>query len=1374
MALVPFASVQPAVAAIAETPGAASGEAVRAAALEAAPAGPAFAMPALGAGQALSTEQAAALVDGLIQFAAAHAGDEAALRAASEEMGFIEAEAGERMPAELASRLRTARVQADAALFAFKQGRGERVDAAARRALRTLGQQGEDAGRLAAAFPEASAEARRRGDAVQMALSKAWKEGAAASQAPPAADAPAMLPPASSPLKVSAFRRLLASHALMVFADNLFKSFLSLALLDLGGSKILIGLVGLTMLAPWVPLGPYVGSLVDRVSKSKVIKTINFLAIPVLAGTAVVLAVTPLAAALPVVYAAVALMGVHSVVHGTTRDSIVKEYVPSSLISNATGMISMVGSFVILAAFPAGGALLTFFPPFVALGAVAALAAAGFLVSLTLPRTEPAGGQPVSFAQSIFQLGKTVSELKRNSPDVLRVLLGVGYFAFLASLALTAVPNFGREVLPQLSALGLSLLQATAGVGIAVGAVSAGSLSNGRTVLGYITLGATGLTASAALLALGVSSVAGVTLALALMGFSAGFFSVPLTSYIVARSGGSETGKNLGLSGAIYGLAGAAGSGVFALIGIAGLPALTSFGILAFTTGLVAAYLLWKFPADAARGAAVLVTKLIYRVKVHGIEHVPAFGAAVAAGNHVTWMDAVWVNSVLPRNVRFLMNAALFKMLGGFVGRLARLVKIIPLSKETAVASLAQAQEEMKQGRMTGIFPEGQLTRLNMMLGFKQRGIETLNRDYPTQPFYIDGAWGSIFSFSGGRFFTKWIKSLPYRLSVWFGPQLPPGASAQDVRYAVMDLGEQAMRERLKAKPTLARAFLHQAKARWSRMALADKLDLPGGKVLATTLTYGRALVATIMLAQSLQPRLTEAKNVAVMIPPAVATGLANLALTSQGRVPVNLDFVADNKNADKLQASIASLRARLKKGEMDRIITTRTVIKKFYVVKEGKAPEGDEALKAILTGDPTQVVFIEDVLGEVKAQKLRGLRTLLAAYMLPTSIVEKLYFSKASTDLNDTATILFTTGSTGDPKGVELSHLNLSANVEAVSDVYDILPTDRVMNALPLFHAFGLMSGFWMPMLMGVGSVMNANPKEYTKIGDLIQEFKTTIFPTVPSWLADYIKNVPAEKLKTLRYTIGGGAKLWPEMAHAWQKHAGSPALEGYGATELAPVAALNVPDVAYGQIFQAGHKDGSVGRLLPGLTGRLVDPDNPDPTKPVAPGQPGVLLIKGPNVMKGYYKDEERTAEVLSKDGWYNTGDIFTMDPEGFLFFVERNDGVAKIKGEKAPRAVVEKALNDAVGIKDEDGVRKFIVVNVKDAKDGEKFIVLYKDVSQTPEQLRQAMSAAKVRDLFIPAANNFFQVEELPVIGALQKPNYKAARVIALERLKAEGRE
>ncbi|MBI3987155.1 MAG: AMP-binding protein, partial [Lentisphaerae bacterium] len=468
-----------------------------------------------------------------------------------------------------------------------------------------------------------------------------------------------------------------------------------------------------------------------------------------------------------------------------------------------------------------------------------------------------------------------------------------------------------------------------------------------------------------------------------------------------------------------------------------------------------------------------------------------------------------------------------------------------------------------------------------------------------------------------------------------------------------------------------------------------------------------------------------------LLLPSSVGGALANLAVALLGRVSVNLNFTV----------SPEAYKSALAQAEIRTILTSRRFIEKVAPLK-----------------DIGRLVFIEDLAARIGGAA--RVKALLKALFLPAAWAGLTRHSAQSdggrgASADDVATIIFSSGTTGEPKGVMLSHRNLLSNVEALRLVFRPAKTDNLCAILPFFHSFGLTACLWFPLLNGLAAGFHTSPLDGQTIAGLVRGNRCTLLFTTPTFLLAYLRRATREDFATLRLVITGAEKLKARVTDAFEEKFGVRPFEGYGATELSPVAALNLPDAEQGGVRQQGHREGSVGRPIPGVAAKIVDPE----TGVVLPAdQPGLLLIKGPNVMAGYLKRPDLTAQVM-RDGWYVTGDIACLDEDGFLTITDRQSRFSKIGGEMVPHLAVEEELQRELK-KTEPVVA---VTAVPDEKRGERLVVLYTEAAGEPAGLRAIMEKSAVSNLWKPGKDSYYRIDAIPLTGS-GKLDVKSLRELA----------
>ncbi|MGE3344984.1 MAG: AMP-binding protein [Vicinamibacterales bacterium] len=712
-----------------------------------------------------------------------------------------------------------------------------------------------------------------------------------------------------------------------------------------------------------------------------------------------------------------------------------------------------------------------------------------------------------------------------------------------------------------------------------------------------------------------------------------------------------------------------------------------------------------RLPGYLIRVTLWVLTHTVYRITIVGREHVPTSGPALLICNHVSMVDGLLVGASIPRIVRFLIHGPYFHAPGiHFVMSRLKGIPITAGDPEDVERAIARARQELRDGHVVCIFPEGSVTRTGNLLPFR-RGFERIldGLDVPVVPVYLDRVWGSVFSFKRGRFFWKRPERLPYPVTVAFGAPLPASTKAAEARMAVMELGATAMAHRRRADARLHHEFVDVARDHWRHLAVADSTG--------QRLTYGRLLAGALLLAKAIHARTPGQSTVGLLLPASVGGALTNIATLFAGRVPVNLNFTA-GPDAVATAKSSAGIRT---------VITSRRFLDKAGL------PATDD------------MVFLEDLRDSFSTLE-RVAALARARFARRTKLALQPESPGPSTPPADTATIIFSSGSTGIPKGVVLSHQNLLANIDSLSQVFHMREDDCFIGVLPFFHSFGLTGTIWFPLLTGCSVAYHPNPMDAKTVGELAEHYKGSMLISTPTFAQSYLRRCSREQFAHLRYAIVGAEKLRAPLASAFSEAFGISLLEGYGCTEMSPVVAANVPDVPHDPRTQIGTKGGSVGHPIPGVAARIVDPETGD--GPLI-DQEGLLLVKGPNLMTGYLNDPARTAQAM-RDGWYVTGDIARIDADGFIFITDRLSRFSKIGGEMVPHIKIEDTINDLLG-----ELASAVTAVPCDVK-GEKLVVFYTRRDVSPDDLWRRLSATALPKLWLPKREHLIHIDAIPTLG------------------------
>jgi acyl-[acyl-carrier-protein]-phospholipid O-acyltransferase/long-chain-fatty-acid--[acyl-carrier-protein] ligase len=448
------------------------------------------------------------------------------------------------------------------------------------------------------------------------------------------------------------------------------------------------------------------------------------------------------------------------------------------------------------------------------------------------------------------------------------------------------------------------------------------------------------------------------------------------------------------------------------------------------------------------------------------------------------------------------------------------------------------------------------------------------------------------------------------------------------------------------------------------------------------------------------------------LLPPSVPGALVNFAAVLCGKVPVNLNYTAS--------AEILSSCAR--QCGLKTVVTSRAFLERVKLEV------------------PAEAVYLEDLAAQPRLTE--KIAALLISWYFPARLVERALGQPTPARLDDLATVIFSSGSTGDPKGVLLSHFNLVSNINQVSQTFMLRGSDRILGVLPFFHSFGFTMTLWLPPTRGAGVIYHPNPLDLAAIGEIVRKYKITFLLATPTFLQAYLRRCSPEDFGSVQFVMVGAEKLPERLALAFEDRFGIRPLEGYGCTECSPVVAVNTRDFRAPGFRQTGAKRGKIGHPLPGVSVRIVDPETFE-TLPL--GQPGLLLVSGPNVMQGYLGKPEKTADVL-RNGWYVTGDVATLDEDGFIEITDRLSRFSKIGGEMVPHIKVEEILHELA----EATEQTFVVTGLPDEKKGERLVVLHTLPDERLKPVLEKLGRSGIPNLWLPRANQFFHVAEFPHLG------------------------
>lgn len=730
--------------------------------------------------------------------------------------------------------------------------------------------------------------------------------------------------------------------------------------------------------------------------------------------------------------------------------------------------------------------------------------------------------------------------------------------------------------------------------------------------------------------------------------------------------------------------------------------------------------------AALLRLALWLATHSIYWLRVRGREQVPARGGALLVCNHVRYLDWLLLLAAQRRFVRMVIFAGWTKQWG--VRHLLRWAGVIAIDGADGarglVRGLRQARECLARGELVCLFAEGRVLPDGLELPF-HRQFQRIARKgrVPIIPVCLDQTLGSLFVVERDRLHWRFPVTVPFPAYVTFGEPLPAGTPAGDVRQALQLLSAQSAIERSDRRKPPHRRFVRVAARRPFHSCFLDSTR-------PEQLSYSRVLAGVMCGVQFFRPLLGDAPMVGLWLPSSMGGAFANIILAMLGKTAINLNYTA---SPEAIQSALRQCGAR-------HVLTSRRFTERMKLDP----------------GPGVEVIYFEDIAPQFTAWM--RISRWLAVLLLPGWFLEYFVLRLGRHRLDDLATIIFSSGSTGEPKGIMLSHRNIAANIESMIQAVALRPSDRALGVLPFFHSFGYTVTLWAPLQVGASVLYHPDPRQAREIGELCRKHHCTLYLSTATFLRFCLRKCEAEDFHTLRVLICGAEKLPVSLSQEFERKFGVLPLEGYGCTELSPVASTNLPNVEVDGVREIANRPGTVGQPIPGVAARTVHPET---RAPLPIGAEGLLLIHGGNVMEGYLGRPEQTRDVI-QDGWYVTGDMARIDEDGFITLTGRLTRFAKCGGEMVPLEKIEEILHDILSTSE----RICAVTCVPDESRGERVVVLY--LAQDGLEVRpwcQQLNGRGLPNLWVPSERDFYIVPELPVLGS-GKLNLQRVKEMAVE--------
>jgi acyl-[acyl-carrier-protein]-phospholipid O-acyltransferase/long-chain-fatty-acid--[acyl-carrier-protein] ligase len=1107
--------------------------------------------------------------------------------------------------------------------------------------------------------------------------------------------------------------------------DNFLKTALGLLVLYKLGAEhgpALVTLATAVFMAPFFLLSALGGEIADKHDKARIAERVKLAEV----GVAVIASAGFMLDSIPVLFVALGLYGVIGALFGPIKYGILPDHLSTEELTAGNALVEGGTFLAILGGAIAAGYVIgeRVSPVAIAILAIG-LALVCWVSARLIPPTKAGASDLVITRNPIASTFRLLGELKADR----QLWVGghiVSWFWLVGAVVLSILPTLIKERLGGTEGV-VTLAMVAFTIGIALGSLIAARASHHRPNLALVPVGALLMCIFSVKLAflawallpphglIGpmelLSGLVGWPLLLALVGlaFAGGLFIVPAFAAVQAWAEPSRRARSVAavniLSAAYMTVSGLA----VAILQAHGVDLGTLFLMLGLGNLIVAGLVLWAWGRDGVQDLGRFIFQTFLRLEVKGLANLPKPGErTIIAPNHVSLLDGPIMHAILPGHAAFAIDTSMAEK--SWVKPFLKVINAFMLDPTKPLATRALVNL-VKGGQTIVIFPEGRLTVTGgLMKVYDGTAMIADKADAWVVPVRIEGPERSGFSYLRP---TQILKSWFPKTTVTILParklELPPDLKGKSRRQAagarLQDIMVDTAVETARIDQTLFAALVEAKRTRATGKSPA--VEDP----LGTKLSYGKLILGAQVLAEKLvklEPLADEGKAVGVMLPNSAGVAVTFFALQTIGRVPAMLNFSAGSQNI------VAACRAA----------DTKTVLTSHSFIEKGRLGEVIDKLEAA----GIAIHYLEDVRASI------GLTDKLRALLRGSRpLVER--------QPNDPAVVLFTSGSEGTPKGVVLSHRNLLANSAQCLARIAADGEDKVFNVLPVFHSFGLTGGMIMPLMGGIPVYLYPSPLHYRIVPELVYQTNATILFGTDTFLTGYARTAHPYDFHNIRLIMAGAEAVKDRTRATYMEKFGVRILEGYGVTETAPVLAINTP---------LANRPGTVGRLSPLMKSRL------DPVPGIEDG--GRLSVAGPNVMLGYYRVENPGVLEPPADGWHDTGDIVTIDLDGYVKIKGRAKRFAKIAGEMVSLSAVE-ALAAELWPQ-----ALSVVVTLPDARKGERLVLLTQQSDAARGAFLRHARIKGVTELSVPA--DFIVVDRVPLLGS-GKADYQAATALARER-------
>ncbi len=1122
------------------------------------------------------------------------------------------------------------------------------------------------------------------------------------------------------------FFALFCTQYLGAFNDNFFRTAMAtfitykVTTISPGHKSVIVSLAVALFMLPFFLFSALAGELADKYRKDILIKATKVLEVVIVFLAALGFLTTNVPLLLGVLF----LMGTQSSFFGPVKYSILPDILQENQLIAGNGIIEA-GTYAAILQGTIFGGIIIAANELLLPGIMLAVAIIGVASSLLIPAQKPANAALKVDKNFLRSTWKNMAFAKQDH-DIFLCILGISWFWLLGTALIAQMPSLAHDILNGTPGL-FTFLLTLFSCGIGVGSLLCQFLVKGEITSKYVPISALVMTLFLADLACATSgyvasaipadykmflmSFAGKRITVDLLGFAVcgGLYIVPLNAMLQSLATEEVRSRVIATNNIINSLFMVLGSGFCALLLAMHFTIPTVFGVIALANALAAVYICGLLPHHIIRMILTRILNFVYGVKVNGLEHWKNLkGNVLIIANHTSFLDAVLLWVYLPDNLYFAIDTYVSQK--WWVKPFLHLVKYFPIDPTNPMA-VKSIIEEVKMGKPVVIFPEGRITTTGgLMKIYPGPAMIADKSDAQLLPVHLEGSQYSAFSRFGSQFKTRPHSKITITIQAPTTLNIDESIRGKARRLAasraLYDLMVKMKYEAGDIEETLFDSLL-------------DTMDLVGrnkraiNDVTRRPLTYGQFVTAVFVLGKQIAKQQKPGEMTGVLLPNMTASVVTFFGMRAFNIIPCMLNFSTGVKN----------MLACCKAAKISTVITS-----KLFLRQGGLLETADALKKAGL-----KLIYLEDLKTQIT------LRDKLVGWVASYFPRRYYKFIRGNVTPKDPAVVLFTSGSEGTPKGVVLTHENIQANRLQLLSVLDLNVKDRMFNAMPIFHSFGLTGGMLLPLLSGVPVFFYPSPLHYRVVPEMIYSRNATIIFGTDTFFNGYAKMAHPYDFYSVRLAVVGAEKLKEETIRKYYDQFGLRILEGYGATETSPVMAVDTP-----MYF----KRGSVGRFLPGIEYKLEQ----------IPGveEGGKLWVKGANIMAGYLRESNPGVIEPPQDGWYDTGDIVRVDEDGFVFILGRAKRFAKIAGEMISLTAVEMEINALWPGK------MNAVVNIPDEKKGEQLVLFTTQPDADRAALISDFKSKGLSELAVPKTIRI--VEEIPLMGT-GKVDYVKLKEMAL---------